>query len=80
MSAALNGMEKIFYEKPYVEYLTELNKIGKASSVEPTVTNTVARYVVDTEYGRAQFPTGFDSLDRLIKHETCLSLSSPNFF
>ena len=73
MTAALNDMEKIFYEKPYVEYLTELNKIGKASSVEPTVTNTVARYV-DTEYGRAQFPTGFDSLDRLIKNETCLDI------
>ena len=48
MTAALNDMEKIFYGKSYVEYLTELDKTGKASSVEPTVANTVAHYG-DTE-------------------------------
>ena len=73
MTAALNDMEKIFYGKSYAEYLIELDKTGQANSVEPTVTNAVAHYG-DTEHGRAQFPTGFDSLDRLIENETYLDI------
>ena len=71
MAAALNDMEKIFYGKSYAEYLAESDSTGEADPVEPTVTNVVAHYG-DTEYGRAQFPTGFDSLDRLIENEEYL--------
>jgi ectoine hydroxylase-related dioxygenase (phytanoyl-CoA dioxygenase family) len=73
MAAALNNMEHIFYGKSYAEYLAELDRTGKANSVEPTVTNAVAHYG-DTEYGRAQFPTEFDSLDRLIENEEYLDI------
>ena len=73
MAAALNGMEEIFYGKSYAEYLAELDRTGKANSIEPTVTNAVAHYG-DTKYGRAQFPTGFDSLDRLIENEEYLDI------
>ena len=73
MAVALNDMEKIFYGKSYAGYLMELDKTGKVDSVEPTVTNAVAHYG-DTEHGRAQFPTGFDSLDRLIENEAFLDV------
>ena len=56
MATALRDMEHIFYGKSFTEYLAELDKTGKADSVEPTVTNVVAHYG-DTEHGRAQFPT-----------------------
>ena len=73
ITAALNDMEQIFYGKSYAEYLKELDKTGIADSVEPTVTNVVAHYG-DTEYGRAQFPTGFDALDCLIENEAYLDV------
>ena len=44
MAAALDDMEKIFYGKPYAEYLAEFERTGKGKSVEPTVTNAVAHY------------------------------------
>ncbi len=73
MAAALDDMEKIFYGKTYAEYLAEFERKGKGESVEPTVANAVAHYG-DTEYGRAQFPTGFDALDRLIENEEYLQI------
>ena len=73
MTAALNDMEQIFYGKSYAEYLEELDNVGTADSVEPTVINSVGHYG-DTEYGRAQFPTGFDALDRLIENEAYLDV------
>ena len=73
ITAALNDMEQIFYGKSYAEYLKELDKTGIADSVEPTVTNVVAHYG-DTEYGRAQFPTGFDALDCLIENDAYLDV------
>ena len=73
MTAALNDMEHIFYGKSYVEYLEELDNTGITDSVEPTVTNSVAHYG-DTKYGRAQFPTGFGALDRLIENDAYLDV------
>ena len=73
ITVALNDMEQIFYGKSYAEYLKELDKTGIADSVEPTVTTVVAHYG-DTEYGRAQFPTGFDALDCLIENEAYLDV------
>ena len=73
MTAALNDMEHIFYGKSYVEYLAELDNTGITDSVEPTVTNSVAHYG-DTKYGRAQFPTGFGALDRLIENDAYLDV------
>ena len=73
ITVALNDMEQIFYGKSYAEYLKELDKTGIADSVEPTVTNVVAHYG-DTEYGRAQFPTGFDALDCLIENDAYLDV------
>ena len=73
MTTALNDMEQIFYGKPYAAYLKKLDETGEVDAVEPTVTNVVAHYG-DTEYGRAQFPTGFDALDRLIENEAYLNV------
>jgi len=73
MTAALNDMEHIFYGKSYVEYLEELDNTGITDSVEPTVTNSVGHYG-DTKYGRAQFPTGFGALDRLIENDAYLDV------
>ena len=61
-------MEQIFHGKSYAEYLKELDNTETADSREPTVIKAVAHFG-DTEYGRAQFPTGFDALDRLIENE-----------
>ena len=73
ITTALNDMEQIFYGKPYAAYLKKLDETGEVDAVEPTVTNVVAHYG-DTEYGRAQFPTGFDALDRLIENEAYLNV------
>ena len=73
MAAALSDMEQIFYGKSFAEYPAELDRTGKANSVEPTVTTTVGHYG-DTEHGRTQFPTGSDSLDRLIENEEYLEI------
>ena len=73
VAAALDDMEKVFYGKSYAEYLAEFERTGKGESVEPTVANAVAHYG-DTEYGRAQFPTGFEALDRLIENEEYLEI------
>ena len=73
IAAALRDMEHIFYGKSFAEYLADLDKTGKADSVEPTVSNVVAHYG-DTEHGRAQFPTGHDALDRLIENEDYLDV------
>ena len=73
MTVALNDMEQIFYGKSYAEYLEELDNIETTDSVEPTGIKAVAHFG-DTEYGRAQFPTGFDALDRLIENEAYLDV------
>jgi len=73
MTAALTDMEQIFYGKSYVEYLEELDNIENTGPVEPTGIKAVAHFG-DTEYGRAQFPTGFDALDRLIENEAYLDV------
>jgi hypothetical protein len=73
MAAALRDMEHIFYGESFAEYLADLDNTGKADSVGPTVTNVVAHYG-DTEHGRAQFPTGYDDLDRLIENEDYLDV------
>ena len=73
MVAALRDMEHIFYGESFAEYLADLDNTGKADSVGPTVTNVVAHYG-DTEHGRAQFPTGYDDLDRLIENEDYLDV------
>ena len=73
MTVALTDMEQIFYGKSYVEYLEELDNIETTGSVEPTGIKAVAHFG-DTEYGRAQFPTGFDALDRLIENEAYLDV------
>ena len=73
MTVALTDMEQIFYGKSYVEYLEELDNIETTGSVEPTGIKAVANFG-DTEYGRAQFPTGFDALDRLIENEAYLDV------
>ena len=73
MTVALNDMEQIFYGKSYAEYLEELDNVETTDSVEPTGIKAVAHFG-DTEYGRAQFPTGFDALDRLIENEAYLDV------
>ena len=73
MTVALNDMEQIFYGKSYAEYLEELDNIETTDSVEPTGIKAVAHFG-DTGYGRAQFPTGFDALDRLIENEAYLDV------
>ena len=73
IAAALGAMEQIFYGKPFAQYLAESDRTGKAESVEPTVQTVVAHYG-DTEYGRTQFPTGADALDRLIEKEEYLDI------
>ena len=73
MSAALRDMEKIFYGNSFAEFLAEFDRTGKADSVEPSATHSVTHYG-DTPYGRTQFPTGYDALDRLIENEDYLDI------
>ncbi len=73
MSAALRDMEKIFYGNSFDEFLAEFDRSGKADSVEPSATHSVTHYG-DTPYGRTQFPTGYDALDRLIENEDYLDI------
>ena len=73
MSAALRDMEKIFYGNSFAEFLAEFDSTGKADSVEPSATHSVTHYG-DTPYGRTQFPTGYDALDRLIENDDYLDI------
>ena len=71
MEAALAEMERIFYGKSFAEYMAEFDTTQEAKSIEPVPTKAVPHYG-DTEFGRAQFPTGADALDRLIENDEYL--------
>lgn len=73
MKAALSEMETIFYGKNFSKFLSEMDNGSTVSSVEPTPTVAVPHYG-NTEYGRAQFPTGADALDRLIENDEYLDI------
>ena len=73
MEAALAEMEQIFYGKSFAEYMAEFDATEEAKSIEPVPTKAVSHYG-DTEFGRAQFPTGADALDRLIENDEYLDI------
>ena len=68
IATALNEMEKTFYDKSFAEYLEKLDKTGK-SDPDP-----VANIGPTGIFGRAQFPTGINALDRLIENEAYLDI------
>lgn len=68
MDAALAAMDKIFYGKSFAEWLADFDA-AKAESVSDGFTTNE-----NPAAGRAQFPTGADSLDRLIENEKHLDI------
>jgi len=73
MRAALVEMERIFYGNSFAEYMVESDATEQAKSIEPVPTKAVPHYG-DTEYGRPQFPTGAEALDRLIQNDAYLDI------
>ena len=63
MTAALAEMERIFYGKPFAEWLNAFD--GSSGSVRDG-------FFSSDETGRSQFPTGSDALDRLIENDAYL--------
>ncbi len=73
IAAALAAMEQIFYGKSFAQYLADADRTGETPSAEPSIQTAVAHYG-DTQYGRTQFPTGAQALDRLIENEDYLRI------
>ncbi|HHZ90710.1 TPA: hypothetical protein EYN65_09305, partial [Candidatus Poribacteria bacterium] len=73
VEAAFIEMEKIFYGESFKEYLARSDKNGIAKPVEPKTTGAVSHYGA-TQYGRPQFPTGIEALDRLIENDDWLDM------
>lgn len=73
IKAALAEMDRIFYGKRFEEYLADIDATGEVNSTEPVPTKAVPHYG-DTEFGRAQFPTTADALDRLIENDDYLDI------
>ena len=70
VKAGLAEMEQIFYGKSFSEYLAA---IDAADSIEPVASAAVPHYG-NTEFGRAQFPTGAEALDRMIENDVYLDV------
>ena len=68
IATALDKMEKTFYDKSFAEYLEKLDKTGKPDP------NPVTNIGPTGIFGRAQFPTGINALDRLIGNEAYLDI------
>ena len=73
MYAALSAMEQIFYGQSFSDYLVKFETGKISGSVEPKPTKFIPHYG-ETEFGRAQFPCGSETLDRLIENETYLNI------
>lgn len=73
MCAALSAMEQIFYGQSFSDYLVKFETGKISGSVEPKPTKFIPHYG-ETEFGRAQFPSGSETLDRLIENEICLNI------